>query len=176
MHLPDVASELRSQGVRFSFDIVGSGPLEAPLRQKLHQLELADHVRLLEPMDFSTGWIPYLKANTDLFVCCHPQGDPSSTYPEVMSCGAPIAGFANEALAGIVSTSGSGWLAPVGDTRSLARTIASLAQDRESIAMAAQSALTFARQHIVERTFQRRTEHLVRSSRLPDAVRRECSA
>ena len=52
---------------------------------------LQDLVTLRGVVDFATGWIPLLKQQADLFVCPHPQGDPSSTYPEVMSCGVPSA-------------------------------------------------------------------------------------
>jgi glycosyltransferase involved in cell wall biosynthesis len=173
MHLPEVAHELRALGVDFTLDIVGGGPLETELRQRIDRLRLADFVRLRGPMDFATGWVPFLKRETDLFVCCHPQGDPSSTYYETMSCGTPVVGFANEAFAGTVAASGSGWLTPLGDARALAERIATLDKDRGSIATAARKAREFGNEHSFEKTFRRRTEHLIRLSRLAEDTKRE---
>jgi glycosyltransferase involved in cell wall biosynthesis len=172
MYLPEVAQELCALGVDFTLDIVGGGPLETELRQRIDRLRLSDRVRLRGPMDFATGWVPFLKRETDLFVCCHPQGDPSSTYSESMSCGTPVVGFANEAFSGTVAISGSGWLTPLGDTRALAKRIAGLDKDRGSIAAAARKAREFGNEHSFEKTFRRRTEHLIRLSRLAEDTKR----
>lgn len=165
MELPHVAAALRELGIPFQLDIYGRGDQEHLLRRLIERLDLGDRVALKGAMDFSTGWIPMLKRESDLFICCHPQGDPSSTYPEVMSCGVPIVGYANEAFAGIVRESGSGWLAPMGDRRSLAQQIARLDRDRRAIGAAARAARRFAASHAFEVTFERRTRHLMRLSR-----------
>lgn len=167
--LPVIAAELARLGVDFHLDIFGSGPLEQSLAQDIAARGLQDRVALRGVLDFQTGWVPYLRDTADLFLCCHPQGDPSSTYPEVMSCGVPIAGYANDALRGIVAQSRSGWTAPLGDARGLARRIAEL--DRDAIAEAARASRDFAAQHAFEITFARRVEHFIRNSRLPEALR-----
>lgn len=128
--------------------------------------QLEDCVALRGVLNFEEEWIPTLKAKADVFVCCHPQGDPSSTYPEVMSCGVPIVGYANEAFVGIVEQSGSGWLSPINDPHALAEVIASLAEDRTKIARGALKAREFAETHCFERTFSKRAKHLVSLSRL----------
>ena len=167
MDLPRVAQALDKLGVPYHMDICGSGDLEEALRQNITQSGLSDRVTLLPPMDFRTGWVPYLKQQADLFVCCHPQGDPSSTYSEVMSCGVPIIGYANEAFAGVVRASESGWAAPVGDPDTMAREVARLHKDRTSLQETAQRGLKFAREHCFEVTFARRTAHLRRASGQP---------
>jgi colanic acid/amylovoran biosynthesis glycosyltransferase len=172
MDLPDVAAELRRLGVDFQLDIYGQGNLEPRLRKRISALDLQSRVRLQGVLDFKTGWLPQLRQHADVFVCCHPQGDPSSTYPEVMSCGVPIVGYDNEAFAGIVRESGSGWTSPVGDPIALAAMLAQLAGSRELLATAARQAVEFAREHAFERTYARRSAHLMECSRLPEQLKR----
>ncbi|MCX7644512.1 MAG: glycosyltransferase [Rhodobacteraceae bacterium] len=167
LDLPAVAERLARAGVPFTLDIFGSGPLAGALASRIAALGLSDRVALRGVLDFETGWIPHLRRNADLFVCCHPQGDPSSTYPEVMSCGVPIAGYGNEAFRGVVEASGAGWVVPVFDAAALARRIAALDRDRAAIVEAARRARDFAARHAFETTFAARAAHLLRHSRLP---------
>ncbi|MGA0614276.1 glycosyltransferase [Paracoccus sp. KR1-242] len=167
LELPRIGAELKRMGVPFIFDIYGSGPLQDELQRRIAAEELQDSMTLRGVLDFQTGWVPYLREEPDIFVCCHTQGDPSSTYPEVMSCGVPIAGYGNDAFRGIVEASGSGWQVPMFDAPALAKTIAGLHQDREQIATAARRAREFAQKHVFEVTFAARTSHFIRCSRLP---------
>ncbi len=164
--LPRVAAALRGLGVAFQMDIYGRGDQETLLQRDIRRLGLGDSVTMKGVRDFATGWVPVLKRDTDLFVCCHPQGDPSSTYPEVMSCGVPIVGYENEAFAGIVRESGSGWISPMNDPVALARNIARLDRERGEIGGAARRARVFAARHAFEITFAARSHHLIRLSRL----------
>ena len=164
LDLPLVARELSRLGVDYTLDIFGSGPLENELSNQIRASGLQDRVALRGVLDFQTGWIPQLRDGTDLFVCCHPQGDPSSTYPEVMSCGVPIAGYGNEAFLGIVKHSGAGWSVPTGDAAALAQVLQRLDRSRSELSSAAERARAFADAHVFEKTFARRTEHLVRAS------------
>ncbi|KRS10812.1 hypothetical protein XM53_18890 [Roseovarius atlanticus] len=166
LYLPEVARELRDHGVPFQLAIYGTGPDEPALRSAIERYALQDHVTIHAPIDFRSGWVPFLKEVPDLFVCCHPQGDPSSTYSEVSSCGVPIAGFDNEAFCGFQRLSGAGFLAPMKDAGKLAQVIAELHADRERLAIAAQKARAFAIQHSFEATFKRRTENYICKSLL----------
>ena len=167
-HLPEVALHLKHTGVPFHLSIYGDGELRTEVQRAVGRLGLQDHVSLPGVLDFESGWLPMLRQQADLFVCCHPQGDPSSTYPEVMSCGIPIVGYDNEALAGIVALSGAGWVTPLNDRRALAAMIASLSACREEIAGAAAKAREFGRQHAFEVTFTARIVHMIKLSRLPN--------
>lgn len=169
--LPAFAQELRRLGVRFTLDIYGSGVLEESLRRDIARLGLQDCVRLGGVLDFERQWVPLLKERVDLFICPHPQGDPSSTYPEVMACGVPIAGYDNEAFSRIVEYAGAGWPSPIGQPTKLATIVARLDQRREDIIAASVKARQFARDHAFEVTFQARVSHLVRLSRLPPALK-----
>lgn len=160
LDLPHVARELERRGIDFALDIYGGGDLEPQLLRDIRAFGLESRVRLRGVLDFETGWIPMLKSEMDLFVCCHPQGDPSSTYPEVMSCGVPIVGYDNAAFRGIARHSGSGWLVPVGDPRALAAVIDRLDRARSEIAESARKARRFALEHAFERTYEARVRHL----------------
>jgi colanic acid/amylovoran biosynthesis glycosyltransferase len=173
LELPKVAHALRRLGLPFRMDIVGDGPQAAELRRDIARRGLGDVIALHPPMDFRAGWIPWLKRECDLFVCCHPQGDPSSTYPEVMSCGVPIAGYGNEAFRGILRHSGAGDAVPRFRPRRLAKAIRALASDRAELAAKSRAARAFARKHTFEITFGNRTRHLIEASRLPRGVAAE---
>lgn len=171
LELPRVARELRRLGVDFTLDIYGRGDLEDELKHEIAEFSLRQNVFLRGVLDFDTGWIPLLKKTADLFVCCHPQGDPSSTYPEVMSCGVPIVGYDNDAFVGIVQHSGSGWLSPTNRPDKLAALIARLDKNRSELQRAARQAREFAAAHAFEKTFAARIDHLVKLSRLPPATK-----
>lgn len=168
--LPDFADKLRQSQVPFSLDIYGTGPLEPELKRQIAALGLGDQVVLRGALDFRTQWLPTLKRAVDLFICPHPQGDPSSTYPETMSCGLPTLGFDNEALATISAASDSGWTVPIGDTAALARNVAALHADRDQIIAHARRARDFASQHSFEKTKQRRVAHFLSVSKVSQRV------
>ena len=170
LHLPLVARQLVRLGVPFTLDIFGTGPLESMLRDEIARLGLAGQIRLRGVADFAGEWIPMLKREADIFVCCHPQGDPSSTYSEVMACGVPIAGYANEAFEGVVRLSHAGWLSPVGQPDRLAEVLARLNDNRAEVIAASARAVSFAAQHSFEITFARRIDHLASLTRNPAAA------
>jgi colanic acid/amylovoran biosynthesis glycosyltransferase len=169
LELPKVAAELRKRRVPFTLDIYGKGDLEETLVAQIASLGLSDHVVLHGPLDFEGGWIPTLRDKADLFVCCHVQGDPSGTYPEVLSCGVPIVGYDNEALRGAVVKSSGGWATPMHDVGALADRIAALDGNRPEMIRAAAAGRSFGRAHTFEPTMDRRAAHLVQASRLSAA-------
>jgi glycosyltransferase involved in cell wall biosynthesis len=168
-HLPLVAAHLRKLGVPFEMSICGDGDLAPALRAAVEDLKLSDCVKFRGVLDFKTQLVPRVTQETDLFVCCHRQGDPSCTYLETMSCGVPIVGYANEALQGLVETSGVGWVSPLNRPTWLAEKIASIYSHPEELKAASLRSLAFARDHTFDKTFRRRIEHL-------DQVAESCSA
>jgi glycosyltransferase involved in cell wall biosynthesis len=171
LELPRVARELKRLGIAFTLDIYGKGELEDRIKRDIAEFGLEQQVSLRGVLDFDKGWIPLLKERADVFVCCHPQGDPSSTYPEVMSCGVPIAGYDNEAFVGIVQHSSAGWLSPMNQPAKLATVIARLDRNRSELQSAARKAREFAAAHTFEKTFAARINHLVNASRLPERAK-----
>ncbi|MEE8155751.1 MAG: glycosyltransferase [Phycisphaerales bacterium] len=163
-HLPLVAAELDRLGVPFVMDICGAGPQADRIAARIRSLNLTDRVRLHGVLEFESQLLPYVSRNADLFVCCHRQGDPSCTYLETMACGVPIIGYDNEALRGIVETSGVGWITPLDKPKQLAQKIAQLNRDRASLAEAATAAVAFASRHTLEATMDARVAHLEQCS------------
>lgn len=159
-HLSLVARELAALGLDFTLDICGAGSCEAELRRDVERWDLGARVRFRGVLDFATELMPLVRREIDLFVCCHRQGDPSCTYLETFACGVPIAGYANEAFAGLLRQVDAGWSAPLDDARALARKIVEVAGREGAITRAAEEALRFAEEHTFEETFARRIEHL----------------
>ena len=161
-HLLDIAQELKQLGILFQMYICGDGELKQMMQQKILANGLVDCVKMMGILDFKTELIPFVKANVDMFVCCHRQGDPSCTYLETMSCGVPIIGYANEAFAGIVEHSKTGWLIEMDQPKLLAKKIAELSRDRDAIKAMSFNSLNFARSHTFEKTFDVRISHMKR--------------
>jgi colanic acid/amylovoran biosynthesis glycosyltransferase len=159
-HLIDVANHLVKLGVNFEMTICGGGALENTLKQRIDALDLSKKIKMAGVLDFNSELVPLVKKHTDLFVCCHRQGDPSCTYLETLSCGVPIIGYDNEAFRGIVEESQCGWLTPMGHPEIMARKIAQLSQDRAGIVEHSRASLRFAQRHTFEKTFERRIGQL----------------
>lgn len=156
-HLIEAADALKRAGRNFTMVICGDGELRESMQRDVVARGLAAHVEFKGVMDFETELVPFIRDNIDIFVCCHRQGDPSCTYLETMSCGVPIAGYANEAFAGLQARSGSGWVTPINDPQALAARLCSLSDEdieRESL-----RSLEFAASHTFETEFSRRMAH-----------------
>lgn len=158
--LLDVAQELKQLGVQFEMFISGAGELEKSMHHRIATDGLGDCVKMMGVPDFKTVFFPFVKDNIDLFVCCHPQGDPSCTYIETMSCGVPIVGYANEAFVGIVEQSKSGWLVEMNRPDLLAKKVAELSRNRDEIKAMSFNSLKFAREHTFDKTFKARISHM----------------
>jgi glycosyltransferase involved in cell wall biosynthesis len=158
--LVPVARKLNELGVPFEMTIAGAGSSKDEIEAGIREHGLTDQVRCVGVLDFKTELVPLTQNAVDLFVCCHPQGDPSCTYLETMSCGVPIVGYHNEAFSGVVAASGVGWLTPMRDPDAMAHKIADLWARRSVLADAALRSREFALQHTFEREFSRRIDHL----------------
>jgi colanic acid/amylovoran biosynthesis glycosyltransferase len=158
--LVPLAQRLVARGVDFRLDVFGKGSLAAEMRDEVQRNELTDYLTIHEPLQFATELVPWMRDYADLFICCHPQADPSCTYLETLGCGVPIVGYLNPAFEGIMHIADVGWLVPTGDLDALADAIATLAVSRETIAPKARAALAFAAKHNFEETFFNRVAHL----------------
>jgi glycosyltransferase involved in cell wall biosynthesis len=173
-HLPLVARELKRRQVPFEMTLCGDGVLADGMRQQIRSLGLEDCVRMPGVLDFANHLLPLVKREVDVFVCCHRQGDPSCTYIETMSCGVPVIGYDNEALAGLLRRVPAGVGVPMDDVSSLADALARLHADRPSLATMSRRALDFAAQNTFEETFRKRMEHL--QTLVADAERKVTSS
>jgi colanic acid/amylovoran biosynthesis glycosyltransferase len=161
MHLVDIARALRELGTRFQLHVFGDGPLKDPMQDRIVDAGLERHVLMEGVLPFPE-LMKKLRDDIDLFVCPHVQGDPSCTYLETLSCGVPIAGYANDAWKGLCKRSESGFASPLGDARALAALIAELDRSRDNLRAAAAQAVRFASAHTFELTFARRLAHVRR--------------
>lgn len=159
-HLPRIAARLKERGIRFRLEIFGTGSLESAMVRDIAAAGLEDCVSLEGNVDFETVLSTHMRDRIDLFVCCHRQGDPSCTYLETLSCGVPIAGYANSAFAGILERADCGWSVKTGAAEALGDLIAGLDTKRQEIADKAARGLRFAEDHSFEKTFKRRIDHL----------------
>lgn len=146
--LPRVALELRRFGVRAEWDIFGGGALAKQLERAVADAGL-DNLHLNGERMYP-DLMRFAADTADLFVCCHKQGDPSTTFIEMLSMGVPLVGYDTSGLRGMVSLSGAGWLTPRGDVNALAARLAELDRDRESLIAASCAAVEFTR----DKTFQ----------------------
>jgi glycosyltransferase involved in cell wall biosynthesis len=160
--LVPLAIALQARGVKFTFDVYGSGDAERKMTEQIAAHRLQAVVRLNGPVDFDTALVPALQSGVDLFVCCHRQGDPSCTYAETLGCGVPIVGFANESLSSLIEAHQIGWQVRTGDIAGLADLIARLSQDREAIATKSNAAAGFGQRFNLEQAFEQRSEHCAR--------------
>lgn len=158
-HLIRVAAALKARNVNFELTVYGSGSSEPAMRSAISRLGLHSQVHLAGTVDFAKQLAPRLRDETDLFVCCHRQGDPSCTYLETLACGVPIVGYANEAWLGLLRHVKAGAAVPLDDVDALAGCIARIAADRTCLGTWSSAALPFAREHSFEKTFARRVGH-----------------
>jgi glycosyltransferase involved in cell wall biosynthesis len=159
-HLPELARALARRQVPFTLRIFGDGVLRSTLEDRIATYGLRDKVTLEGSVPFHEVLMPTVAREVDLFILPHVQGDPSCTYLETMSAGVPIAGFANEAWAGLSRRGLFGWTAPVGDVEALADTVVQADRDRGLLVRAARAARKFAKQHTFEATMRARVDHL----------------
>ncbi|MFW2830158.1 glycosyltransferase [Sphingomonas sp. ID0503] len=160
-HLLPVMRALKARGVDATVDIYGDGSLQPAIAaEAAGDPWLAARVRMRGAVDFETALVPALKTETDLFICPHPQGDPSCTYLETLGCGVPIAGFLNPAFRGVLALGPCGVGVRVGDDRGLAAAIAALAADRGKLAALTRGAAAVAATRLFEPTLAARVAHL----------------
>ncbi len=164
-HLVPFADELRALGVNFTLDVFGDGVLADSMKRDIQKRGLERLVRMRGNLRFSEELLPELRQNIDLFVACHRQGDPSCTYLETFGCGVPILGYDNEAFSGLLERAVAGVKSPMDDPKALAREAAELLADPSRIARMSRAARRFAEANSCERSFQRRTDHLLEVAR-----------
>jgi len=159
-YLLPIASRLKQKGVPFTLDIFGDGSMRSQMQADAAVGGLSEIVTFHGPVDFDTALVPTLKSSIDLFLCCHPQADPSCTYLETLGCGVPIVGFANEAFRGVLDLGPCGLSSPIGDSDGVADHVARLSADRAELARLTLGAAEVAGPRLFENTFVQRVGHL----------------
>ncbi len=155
-----IASKLRGQGVRFHLDIFGEGGLKQQIAQGITSQGLENSVTLHAPVDFETELVPHIRKNSDIYLCCHRQSDPSCTYLENMGCGVAVVGYGNQMWAALNQASGAGWTVPMGDISGIVDVIAEIDKKRAEIGLRCDKALEFAKSHDFLIEFGKRMSHV----------------
>ncbi len=161
-----VAEALDRKGADFELSICGGGELEAEMRRRIENSGLTQRVTMKGVLNFSEQLVPYVKSHADIFVCCHKQGDPSCTYLETFGCGVPIAGYLNEAFAGLLRHVDAGWGVPLNEPEMLADLLIDLSGRRAEVSEKARRALAFSRENCMETTFERRVDFFKQCAKL----------
>lgn len=155
-----IARKLVELGVDFRIDIFGTGSLEDAIRSDIAHFNLQERVSMHGVVDFATQLLPFAKRQSDIFLSCNRQSDPSCTYLESMGCGLPIVGYDNRMWAALCADSEAGMIAPMGDHDRIAKLISELKGNLSLISKFARNALRFAKHRDFEREFQKRICHL----------------
>lgn len=159
--LIDVMAVVRHRGkTKCHLNIYGNGSLQDRIRKQIERDGLSDWVTLNEPADFNEELVPLLKSRVDLFLCCHPQADPSCTYLETLGCGVPIVGYSNRAFEGVLSLGSCGVGVPVRDVEAMASAIERLDEDRSLLATLTCGAAEVASSRLFELMFADRIAHM----------------
>ena len=156
-----IATRLRDFNVPFSLDIFGAGILQDEIKEDIRRHNLQDTVHMKGAVDFETELIPYLRQNSDIFLCCHGQSDPSCTYLENMGCGLAVMGYSNQMWSALCKESQAGWATQSGNLEQIATELSRVEKDRPGIVRRSRKAVEFARQHDFLTESKKRIEHLV---------------
>lgn len=154
-HILPLIDVLDSRGIDYVFEVFGDGDLAEMLRAKA-----SDRLIVQGSVQFPDAWVNAMQDRVDLFVCTHPQGDPSCTYMEMLGCGVPIVGFANEAWTSMSALGNLGLTVPIGDVEALGDAIERLDRDRHKLADMMQASAQFSTDRSMEKTFEARLAHL----------------
>lgn len=153
------AKILDRKSVNFHLDIFGDGDLNQSLMKEIEDEKLSNKVIFHGPVDYKSELVPFIQKNIDVFICCHKQSDPSCTYLETYSCGVPILGYDNKAHSGILKVADVGWEVPLGNIEALVEKLIEINSNRNEIVDKSRRAVSFAKLHTFEKTFQNRIEN-----------------
>lgn len=134
-HLIDACARLRDDGVPFRCDIIGSGPLEASLRQQIEQLDLCGHVHLLGVRKQEEVRAALYEAGVFAMPSVvTPRGDRDGipvALMEAMATGAPVVSTRVSGIPELVEDNVTGLVAEPGDGDDLARCLKRLLTEPE---------------------------------------------
>lgn len=158
----DLARRALTIGLPVELHVFGTGPMEQGLTA-----DAPSNVHFEGFKDFRSEWLPTVREQIDLMVLPHVQGDPACTYFEALGSGAPVLGFANEALDPLVKAHGIGWVAPMFDVGGLLDRLRSLLDNPGELAGARLKGLDLVEENSFEATNRRRADHLEKVSMDP---------
>jgi glycosyltransferase involved in cell wall biosynthesis len=149
------AAECLRRGLDIEMDTYGQGSLAAEMRSVA--AAAGPKIRVHDAIPFPE--LVHKTHQTDVFVCCHIQSDPSCTYLESMGAGLPIVGYANRMWTAMAEASNAGVVTRQNTPEAVADAIEALLKaPTGELEGHARRAQRFARAHAFEVEFARRTD------------------
>lgn len=152
----EVGLELFRRGANFELDLFGKGAQADEMRGLVAAAGAESVIRVNDAIPY-----PELVARShesDLFVCCHVQDDPSCTYLEASGSGLPIAGYGNRMWRPFAEAAANGVVTRMERPRELAEAIMALLADPAQLATFARRSRAFAIEHAFEHEFEKRID------------------
>jgi len=146
------------RNVPCEFIIYGKGTQRAAMERLVAEEGLLRTVKIVDPIPFPQ--LVEASRECDIFLCCHPQGDPSCTYLESMGCGLPILGYANAMWSAMQADSGAGLVTGRCAPAEAAKELRKLLADPDRLDDLSLRAHSFAAKHTFEAEFARRTDSM----------------
>lgn len=145
---------LKERGVRFSCELVGTGPLSGALKERIRQADLNDRVKLLGPMPQEALQRQYARATVFALPCVVGADGDRDILPnvlkEAMASGVPVVTTRLEGIEELITDEQSGLLLEPGDTAGLAARL-----ERVLLDAALQKRLAAAGRRVIEERFAR---------------------
>jgi glycosyltransferase involved in cell wall biosynthesis len=151
--------ELCRTGFDFKLDLYGTGPLREQMLSLLRENNASERISINESIPYRPD-LQRIAKQSDLFLCCHVQGDPSCTYLESFACGLPIIGYANEMWEPLCLESKAGQIVKKGDYKAMAVAAAQLLLDAQRLKELSHRARIFAAANTMEIAWDLRASRL----------------
>ncbi len=158
LEVVEVGLELHRRGVDFDLDLYGKGELADEMVRRVEAAGATEKIHINAAIPYPT--LVQRSHDSDLFVICHIQDDPSCTYLETCGSGLPIAGYDNRMWQSFCEAAENGVVTPMGRPSELADAIEKLLGDRTQLAAYARKSRQFAELHCFEREFEKRIDAL----------------
>ncbi len=155
----NIALQCIQQGLNIELNCYGSGSLRDEMRSLAGRAP-AGSINIFDSIPYPE--LVRKSYESDLFICCHIQSDPSCTYLESFGAGLPIVGYGNRMWKRLCTVSQAGDYSPIGDQKHVVKTIQELIKDERNIDNLSNRARDFALTHTFENEFKLRTDDLNR--------------
>jgi len=152
----EVGLVLRELGTDFELDLYGQGEEAELMRTRVREAKAEDQIRIHDAIPYPE--LVERSRESDLFVCCHVQDDPSCSYLEAFGSGLPIVGYANRMWSALQKATNVGASTPMKRVEACAKGIAECLADSKQMREDSLRARSFALEHSFEREFAKRID------------------
>ena len=153
-----VALACLQRGMDIEMHCYGQGSLRDEMRRLAAEAQQPGRIVVHDAVPFPE--LVAIARTFDIFVCCHVQSDPSTTYLESFGCGLPIVGYGNRMWRRLCAESGAGLSSPMRQPGAVALNVGTLLASPDTIRSMSLRARQFAVEHTFEREFALRIDAL----------------